>query len=271
MLPGSLQLKSFLREPLAPLRGAPEERFFCPVLRKFDKRVGRSYNIYSNIMRRLWGMNRMKMSKLFALFFALVGIAVASATLWLCMQSLEKEPVLLHRPELAVSRVEELMHAVSEDDYTAASRLLYGEPDLGGDREHMEKISAMIWNAYVDSFSYELVGECTPTATGVAQKVNVSYLDIASVTDGLQERFRTLLQQRVAAAEDVEEIYDENNNYRPDFVDGVVTDAAREALREDGDYVETELTVELVCIRGQWWILPDQTLMQVISGGTIPW
>lgn len=209
----------------------------------------------------------MKISKFFAGMFALLGIAVAAATVWLCLQSLDKEPVLLRRPDAAVSRVDDLFRSVSEDDYTAASRLIYGEPDLGGDREHMEKISAMIWDAYVDSFRYELVGDCVPTDIGVAQQVTVTYLDITGVTDGLQDRSRALLQQRVAEAEDVEEIYDENNNYRPDFVDGVVTDAAREALREDASYLETELTVELVYVRGQWWILADQALMQAISGG----
>ena len=211
----------------------------------------------------------MKISKYFAGMFALLGIAVAAATVWLCLQSLDKEPILLRRPDAAVSRVDDLFRAVSEDDYTAASRLIYGEPDLGGDREHMEKISAMIWDAYVGSLTYELVGDCTATANGVAQKVTISYLDIGSVTEGLQERSRTLLQQRVAEAEDVEEIYDEHNDYRQDFVDAVVTDAAREALSRDARYLETELTVELVYLRGQWWILGDRDLMQAISGGIV--
>lgn len=234
---------------------------------KIDKMPVRRYNINSSIMRRLWGRKRMKISNFFSGIFALLGIAVAAVTVWLCLNSLDREPVLLQEPKTAVSRVDALFKAVCADDYTAAAELLYGNPDLGGDRENMDKISAMIWDAYVQSISYELVGGCTATAGGVAQKVTVSYLDIGSVTDGLQERSRALLQQRVAEAEDVEEIYDENNEYRRDFVDGVVTDAAREALSQDARYLETELTVELVYVRGQWWILADQDLMQAISGG----
>lgn len=211
----------------------------------------------------------MKISKFFAGLFALLGIAVAAATVWLCLQSLDKAPVLLSQPQAAVDRVEALFQMVGQDDYAAASGLIYGSPDLVGDRKSMDKISTMIWDAYVQSFSYELVGDCTATATGIAQKVKVSYLDIHSVTEGLQDRARTLLQQRVAEAEDVEEIYDENNDYRRDFVDGVVNDAAREALARDVRYVEAELTVELVYTQGQWWILADPALMQAISGGTV--
>ena len=57
----------------------------------------------------------MKISKFFAGMFALLGIAVAAATVWLCLQSLDKEPVLLRRPDAAVSRVDDLFRAVSED------------------------------------------------------------------------------------------------------------------------------------------------------------
>ena len=213
----------------------------------------------------------MMTKKVFAAVFAALGLVAAALAVYIGANFTDREPILLTPPTVARSKVVAMMDAVCANDYGTAAGIIYGTPDLGINREAADPVGVLIWEAFESSVSYELVGECTPTATGVAQKVNVSYLDIASVTDGLQERFRTLLQQRVAAAEDVEEIYDENNNYRPDFVDGVVTDAAREALREDGEYVETELTVELVCIRGQWWILPDQTLMQVISGGTIPW
>ena len=50
----------------------------------------------------------------------------------------------------------------------------------------------------------------------------------------------------------------------------MVTDAAREALKEDASYLEAELTVELVYTGGRWWILPEQDLMQAISGGIAP-
>ena len=68
-------------------------------------------------------------------------------------------------------------------------------------------------------------------------------------------------------AEDVDQIYDENNEYRQDFVDAVVRDAMEQALKQDARYVETELTVNLAFHQGQWWILADEALMRAISGG----
>ena len=211
----------------------------------------------------------MKISKFFAALFALVGIVAGAGTVWLCLNCLDQEPVLVKVPQAAVSRVDTLFRCVCEDDYEGASRVMYGSPDLGGDYQESSAISGMIWEAYVDSLEYELSGDCQATSTGVSQKVTLHYLDITSVTDGLQERSRELLQQRVAEAEDVEEIYDENNDYRQDFVDAVVADAAKAALREDAAFVETELTVELVYDQGQWWVLADDALMQAISGGVL--
>lgn len=210
----------------------------------------------------------MKVSTFFSALFALLGTAIAVLTVFLCLHCLSREPQLLEVPRMAVERVDALFQAVCDDDYPAAAAVIYGQPDLGQQRsEDEEGISDYIWDAFVDSMGYELVGDCYATDSGVAQKVQVTYLDITSVTDTLRDRARDLLQQRMEQAEDVSEIYDENNEYRQDFVDAVVAEAAREALKKDVRYVETELTINLVYHRGQWWILADDALMQVISGG----
>ena len=210
----------------------------------------------------------MKVSTFFSAVFALLGAAVAALTVLLCLNCMDREPELLEAPSAAVQRVDALFQAVCDDDYPAAAALIYGQPDLGAERsEEDEGISTYIWDAFVDSMGYELVGDCYATSDGIAQQVQVSYLDITSVTDALRDRSRALLQKRMEEAEDMEQIYDENNEYRQDFVDKVVADAAREALKKDARYVETSLTVNLVYHQGQWWILADNALMQVISGG----
>jgi len=210
----------------------------------------------------------MKISTFFSAIFALLGTAVAVLAVLLCLKGIDREPRLLQVPGEAVDRVDALFQAVCNDDYPAAAALLYGQPELGaGEPEEEEGVSTYIWDAFVDSMGYELVGDCYAAGGGIAQQVQVSYLDITSVTGSLRERSRALLQQRMEQAEDVSEIYDENNEFRQDFVDAVVAEAAREALRQDARYVETELTVNLVFQGGQWWILADDALMQVLSGG----
>lgn len=211
----------------------------------------------------------MKISKFFAGLFALLGTAIGVGTVLLCLYSLDREPVLLKAPATASARVDAMLQSVCDDDYAAAASYLYGTPELGAQTEEEDAVGQMIWDAFVDSIGYELAGDCYATDSGVAQDLRMSYLDISSVTDGLQERSRALLEQRISEAEDMEEIYDENNDYRQDFVEAVVIDAAKAALLEDARYVETELTVDLIYSQGQWWILADDALMQAISGGMV--
>ena len=50
----------------------------------------------------------MKISKFFAGLFGLLGVLIAGGTVLLCLQSLDREPVLLKTPAAATSRVEVL-------------------------------------------------------------------------------------------------------------------------------------------------------------------
>ncbi len=211
----------------------------------------------------------MKISKVFAAIFGLLGAAICALTVLLCLTSLEKAPVLAQTPQQAMNRVDILFQAISSNDYSSASQSIYGTPDLGAEPPEEGSIHQLIWNAFVDSFQYELVGSCYATDSGIAQTVSIRYLDISSITAGIPERSRELLQQHMLEAEDMDQIYDDNNDYRQDLVDAVLFEAAQEALQAHPSYTETELTVNLAFSQGQWWVLADETLMQAISGGII--
>lgn len=207
--------------------------------------------------------------KLLSLILAAAGIAAAAAGIHLGMTNIEADPVLLVPPEEAEQQVIGLMEAVCQGDYAAASTYLQGQPGLGVDREASDEVGVLIWNAMCDSMSYELVGECYATEDGLAQNVTMSYLDITSVTAVLKDRSLALLEQRVDEAEDLEDVYDEDLQYREDFVMDVLYDAATAALEEDATYVTTELTLNLSYQGDKWMIIGDKALLDAISGGIL--
>jgi hypothetical protein len=130
-------------------------------------------------------------------------------------------------------------------------------------------VGVLIWEAFCDSMRYELVGECYATEDGLAQNVVFSCIDITSVTETLKDRSQDLLEQRVEEAEDLEEVYDEDLQYREDFVMDVLYDAAVAALKEDAQTITAELTVNMAYQNGQWWIIADKALLDAISGGVL--
>ena len=207
--------------------------------------------------------------KLLSVVFAVIGIWAAVTAVNLGMSNKDADPVLLEPPLEAKHQVTGLMDAVCQGDFDTASTYLQGQPNLGVDREATDEVGILIWEALCDSMSYELVGECYVTDDGLAQSVKLTCLDITTVTATLKERSQTLLEQRVEEAERVEDVYDENFQYREDFVMDVLYDAAVAALKEDAKTMTTELTLNLSHQGENWWIIADRELLDAISGGIL--
>jgi len=208
----------------------------------------------------------MKISKVFSMFFALLAVVIAVAAIVISFKALDSEPVLMEASEEALETVDVLMNAVAEGNYNQAGATMYGMPDLGV-HEAADEVGQLVWDAFVDSISYELVGDFHATDSGLAHNVKISSLDMKAIAAKLGVYAEDLLTQRVEAAEDMDQVYDENNEYREDFVMQVLLDAAAKALEQDAVYNEQEITLNLVYKQGQWWIMPEQPLLSAISGG----
>lgn len=208
-------------------------------------------------------------AKIFGLIFLAAGIVVGGFTVELAKNNLDSIPVLLAPVKEAEEQAAAMMDAVEAGDYNTAATYILGNPQLGVDRDPADVAGTMIWEAFVQSYSYEFVGDSFATDSGLARQVKVSYLDIGSVTANLQERSQTLLEERVAVAEDMDEIYDENNDYREDFVMEVLKEAVADALVEDAQMTGMEFTINMVYRNGSWVVVSDSALMTAISGGIV--
>ncbi len=207
--------------------------------------------------------------KVLSLIFAVVGIAAAAVAINLGLSNVDADPVLIAPPEEAKLQVVGLLDAVCSGDFDEASTYLQGQPGLGVDREATDAVGVLIWDAFCDSMSYELVGECYATEDGLAQNVTLTCMDVTSVTAVLKDRSQALLEQRVEEAEDPMDVYDEDFQYREDFVMDVLYDAAVAALEEDAESLTTELTLNLSYQNEVWWIIADRALLDAISGGIL--
>lgn len=212
----------------------------------------------------------MKLSRIFIVFvFAALAVCSAAAGFYFSFENMDAEPVLVEQPESAEQRVVALMDAVCDSDYETASSLLLGNPEFGMSRDAADEVGQLFWDALEESRSYELTSDCYATDTGLAWDVKMECLDLGSVTANLRVRAQSLLEQRVAEAEDTSEVYDENNEYREEFVMDVLYDAAQQALAEDAQTVTYTFTLNLIYTNGQWWIMPEEPLLKAVSGGIL--
>jgi hypothetical protein len=202
--------------------------------------------------------------KTIAALLVLLSLGIGCTGVWLALTNLGAEPVLLEVPQEAKVQAMDLLDALCKADYTAVSRCLYGQPDLGMDGQPADDVGRMFFEAYAQSLRYELVRDCYATSEGVALDVCITALDVDAALQQLRQQAQELLQQRVAEAEDVSQVYDESGEYLESLVEAVLRTSASQVLQE-GSTVRTQLTLECVFRDGKWWILPSDALLDIIG------
>lgn len=204
-----------------------------------------------------------------SVLLALMALGAAVFGITLAFENRNATPVLVKPSTEALATGDRLLSALCRGEYDAAEALILGHPDLGISREPADAVGQLFWDAWQESLQYEAVGESTATNSGVAQTYRLRYLDLSSVTAGLNARSQALLEERVAQAEDVSQIYDENNEYREDLVMEVLYEAARQGLAEDAEYLEKTFTVSFVFQDGRWYAVGDDQLLGTITGALL--
>lgn len=207
-----------------------------------------------------------KMKKL-SNFFLILGAALLVLTLVMSVAFLNAPVTVLSVSPEASETAVAFLDAVCAGDYAAAGQRLYGTPDLGLDQAPADEVGVILWDGFLKSTSYTLEGTPYATDEGVCQDVSFSSLDLFAAADALGRYAQELLPRYVEQAEDPSVVYDEQNQYREDFIQKVLTDAAA-AVMEDPSY-DTRQMIQLTLLYrdGQWWVSPDDALLRAISGG----
>lgn len=208
----------------------------------------------------------MKIARFFSVIFAALGSLLLVGSIALCLFSLKAPVRILEVPQGAVDCSESFAQALQAGDLTAASRLMYGQPDLGAEGTSADPETALVWKTFLETLSFEFTGKCYAVENGFARDASITTLDAASVTRKLGERAQTLVNQKIASAASLEEVYDENGNFRKELAEQILDTALRQSLEQDAHTTSREVTVKLVNRDGGWWVVPDQVLLQALSG-----
>lgn len=211
----------------------------------------------------------MKKAKHFLpMLLLLLGCAVGAVSIALALLSLNRMPLLWQVPEEAALCTQNLMEAICEGDYTAASSQLAGAPDLGLDKASQSAVEQLLWEAYQDSCAFQKIGSLYVTETGLAQDVQFESLDLAAVLADTKLLWPQLLTSYVEAADSNNDIYDENGEFTDKIIQQTLLEAAQQALTQTCAAVRTDLTLQLVYENGHWQVKPTDTLLNIIGGIT---
>lgn len=208
----------------------------------------------------------MKIARFFSYIFAGIGILLLLGSVGFLLLNREAPVRIRELPREALAVSDAFAQALNEGDLETAARLMYGQPDLGVGDVPENPESALVWEAFRSSISFAYSGECTVEQSGLVRTGSITTLDVTTVMEKLPERTQTLIDQKIAAAADLTELYDEENNFREDLTARILREALQQALSQDGQSVTREVTVRLVNRDGGWWIVPHQNLLQILTG-----
>lgn len=197
-----------------------------------------------------------------------LGGALAAVALTICLTQRDAEPIILGYPQGAEDCVNAMMAELCSGNYSGASQYLYGQPDLGSGASADSEAAMQLWNSFTSSLHYTADAPCTASDSGVCQQVTITGLDMNRVLEDMAAEAPELLERKIALSDSMDDVYDENHEYRPGFVDSVLYQAANLAL-EEAQTVEHTVTVNLLYDAHQWWVMPDAALLNAISGGIL--
>jgi hypothetical protein len=210
----------------------------------------------------------MKIARFFAYSFACIGTVLLLGSMGFFLWNRNAEVRIGKLPEGAVAVADDFAQALDDGDLEAAAKLMYGQPDLGVGIQPADREAAFLWEAFCDSIAFELTGSWQVEQSCLVRTGTLTNLDVSTILGKLPERVQSLLDQKIAAAEELSEIYDAENEFREDLVDAVLKEALSQTLAQDGKMVTREVTIKLVSRDGAWWVVPHQNLLQILSGLT---
>lgn len=208
----------------------------------------------------------MKKQKIQSNILFVLGIVLAVLAVCVAFAAKDTAPRIVQSPTAALKRVESMMDAIRAGDYDRASEVMYGCPSMGevptGDNLAVE----LIWTEFLNSIEYNISGDCYVSDTSVVVDVSVKTLNVPQVISGMEEYAEKYLSRRIAAADDLADIYDSEDNIHQEVMNKILWDAALQSLENNREYQEQTIAVNLVFEKGEWWILPDEALQSILSG-----
>ncbi len=210
----------------------------------------------------------MKLGKILAPVFAVLGLILMITTTGVCLMSLDAQP-RGEVPQEAADFAVAMLNDIAQGDFSAAAEKMYGTPDLGVD-ENLTEEAAAVWKIFRTGIRCSIPAgteQHTVSGNGFAVEAEVSVPQIASITDSLTAHARDLMNERIAAAEEMADIYDENSEFRQDVIEEVMAQAMTLALQEEPEYQTFRTTLGLIREDDRWWVVPDDTLLKALSGG----
>ena len=201
-----------------------------------------------------------------AKLWILAGMVLSLLTLSVTVYGMNSTPAMAMHADVVVNAVEETLDCVRSGDYNALGQMLYSAPDLGEAPTATDDLESLILLTFLNSIQYQIGSEIRTSDSGVSVDVHITCMDISALSSAMQEIVPDLMNKIANEKGDEKLVYDENHNYREDFIDQVLRTAAELVLADAPQTMDRDLTLELVQSNGRWQVVPTDAFVKLLSG-----
>lgn len=206
------------------------------------------------------------MRKISSTILSVMGFLSIIAGIITVFWGLRAEPVMLREPETARQCAEGFLKAFDAGSLMEAAGFLADPSALGEVPGDADTVASLVWDTYRTRLDAKAISGLYTTADGLSMDMELTTLDVDKVVDQIGSLAVKRMQERVAAASDMSELYGDDGQYRSELVDDVLQQAALETLMHDLPTATTSITLHLAQSGEVWKVIPDQTLINALSG-----
>lgn len=117
------------------------------------------------------------------------------------------------------------------------------------------------------SFSYQILSSQAVKNEGVANDVSVTWLNVAALTEGMEEEIQQILTQELETAASSAEIYDEDLNYRQDVLDRVFAQVLAGRMENAEAYIQTDTIIIQTTNETPPKLILSEALCNILANG----
>ena len=196
----------------------------------------------------------------------LLALATAAAACLLTVAGLRKGVVYARYASAPEDTVSAFFDSIQAGDYPGACAYLDNYSDLGMDVEPEDPVTAQLYDALHGSYAYRLLEGGRTEGLSAQREVSFTALDVSALQDGLRDQILLNLA-RYVEERPYREVYDENDQYRPEIAEEAYREAVSDLLEHSADYARTEtLALTLRYDEQGWHLLADAALLNALNG-----
>lgn len=197
--------------------------------------------------------------------FGICAAVLACAVVLLCIFCRNASPLVLGGMSRTTNQVDDLFSDVKTLDAAVISSHFTADTDLGRMYSLEHPIAGALTRRVWETMEYEIQGSAYGADSALAVDVKLKALDAGKTLENAKERVRILVNEKVRNAQSLDAIFDEDNQYTEEFLNEVLLEALADALKNP-EMREQTLTVYVRKDGGRWEILPEDSLINALSG-----